>query len=113
NRISAEGLPEFFIKDIPPVSTIDLKVTRPEIYYGEIPNEYVFVRTKAEEFDYPSGEKNVPATYTGRGGVTGLAFSRKLLFGAYFGILNMLLSNDILPESRMLYYPRIVSRVVN
>src|SRR4030066_856358 len=63
SRISKEGLPEFMIKDTPPVSAIDLKVTRPEIYYGEIPNDYVFVRTKAEEFDYPSGEKNVPATY--------------------------------------------------
>src|SRR2546428_9826116 len=77
NRISAEGLPEFFIQDIPPASIIDLKVTRPEIYYGEIPNEYVFVRTKAEESGYPSGEKNVPATDTARGGAPGLSVSRK------------------------------------
>src|SRR3989441_7819432 len=111
NRITAEGLPEFFIQNIPPVSTIDLKVTRPEIYYGEIPNEYVFVRTKAEEFDYPSGEKNVPATYTGRGGVTGLSFSRKLVFAAYFGSLKILLSNDIMPESRILYHRHIRDRV--
>jgi len=111
NRISAEGLPEFFIQNIPPISTIDLKVTRPEIYYGEIPNEYVFVRTKAEEFDYPSGEKNVPATYTGRGGVTGLSFSRKLVFAAYFGSLKILLSNDIMPESRILYHRHIRERV--
>src|SRR2546425_12645355 len=111
NRISAEGLPEFFIKDIPPVSTIDLQVARPEIYYGEIPNEYVFTRTKAEEFDYPSGEKNVPATYTGRGGVTGLSFSRKLVFAAFFGSLKILLSNDILPESRILYHRQIRERV--
>jgi hypothetical protein len=111
NRISAEGLPEFFIQDIPPVSTIDLKVTRPEIYYGEIPNDYVFVRTKAEEFDYPSGEKNVPADYTGRGGVTELSFSRKLIFATYFGSLKILLSNDITPESRILYHRHIRDRV--
>ena len=111
NRISAEGLPEFFLQDIPPVSIIDLKVTRPEIYYGEIPNEYVFVRTKAEEFDYPSGEKNVPATYRGRGGVTDLAFPRKVIFATYFGSLKILLSNDITPESRILYHRHIRDRV--
>jgi uncharacterized membrane protein (UPF0182 family) len=111
NRISAEGLPEFFLQDIPPASTIDLKVTRPEIYYGEIPNDYVFVRTKAEEFDYPSGEKNVPAIYTGRGGVTELSFPRKLIFATYFGSLKILLSNDITPESRILYHRHIRDRV--
>ncbi len=111
NRISREGLPEFFMQDIPPASTIDLKVTRPEIYYGEIPNEYIFVRTRAEEFDYPSGEKNVPATYTGRGGVSELSFSRKLVFAVYFGSLKILLSNDITPESRIIYHRHIRERV--
>ncbi|MEK7221931.1 MAG: UPF0182 family protein, partial [Nitrospirota bacterium] len=111
NRISPEGLPEFFLQDIPPVSAIDLTVTRPEIYYGEIPNDYVFVRTKAEEFDYPSGEKNVPATYRGRGGVTDLAFPRKVIFATYFGSLKILLSNDITPESRILYHRHIRDRV--
>ncbi|MDD5232803.1 MAG: UPF0182 family protein, partial [Syntrophales bacterium] len=52
NRISREGLPEFFIKDIPPVSQADIRITRPEIYYGENSNDYVFVRTKRPEFDY-------------------------------------------------------------
>ena len=111
NRISTEGLPEFFIQDIPPVSSGDLTVTRPEIYYGEIPNEYVFVRTKAEEFDYPSGEKNVTATYTGRGGVSDLTFFRKLLFAAHFGSLKIVLSNDITTESRILYNREIRTRV--
>ena len=111
NRISSEGLPEFFIWNIPPVSTIDLKVSRPEIYYGEIPNDYVFVRTRASEFDYPSGEKNVTSTYVGRGGVSDLTFPRKLLFAAYFSSLKIILSNDIVPESRILYYRHIRHRV--
>jgi uncharacterized membrane protein (UPF0182 family) len=110
NRISSEGLPEFFIQDIPPVSSADLKVTRPEIYYGEVPNEYVFVRTKAAEFDYPAGEKNVEATYTGRGGVSELSFPRKLLFAAYFGSLKIVLSNDIATESRILFNREIRKR---
>ena len=62
NRITHEGLPEFFIKDIPPVSSVDTKITRPEIYYGETSNEYVFVKAKRPEFDYPVGDKNVLRT---------------------------------------------------
>jgi uncharacterized membrane protein (UPF0182 family) len=111
NRISAEGLPEFFLWNIPPVSTIDLKVTKPEIYYGEIPNDYVFVRTKAQEFDYPAGEKNVMSTYAGRGGVSNLSFPRKALFAAYFGSLKIILSNDITADSRILYHRHIRERV--
>ncbi|HEY1266388.1 MAG TPA: UPF0182 family protein, partial [Candidatus Binatia bacterium] len=56
NQVTPEGLPEFFIKDIPPVATIDaLKIARPEIYYGELANDYVFVKTRARELDYPAG----------------------------------------------------------
>ena len=66
NEVTPEGLPVLFIKDLPPVSTVDLKVTQPAIYYGELPNDHVFVKTKTEEFDYPRGDDNVFATYNGR-----------------------------------------------
>lgn len=114
NRISPEGLPEFFIKDIPPVSSADIKITRPEIYYGETSNEYVFVRTKREEFDYPVGERNVYTQYRGKGGVP-LSFWRKVIFAIRFGSIDILLSNDVIAESRIMYYRKIhdrVSRVV-
>ena len=111
NRISKEGLPEFFIKDIPPVSNIPLKINRPEIYFGEIPNEYVFVHTKAKEFDYPSGDSNVYATYQGKGGVPLETFGKKLMFAAYFGSLKILLSNDLTSNSRIMYYRNVQERV--
>jgi len=110
NRISPEGLPEFFIKDIPPVSSADIKITRPEIYYGETSNEYVFVRTKRPEFDYPVGEKNVYSQYQGKGGVP-LSFLRKLLFATRFKSFTILLSDDLTAESRIMYYRRIHDRV--
>ncbi|MBM4272127.1 MAG: UPF0182 family protein [Deltaproteobacteria bacterium] len=110
NRVSKEGLPEFFIKDIPPVSSADIKVTRPEIYYGETSNEYVFVRTKGVEFDYPVGDKNVYTRYEGGGGVP-LSFWKKLIFAARFGSLTILLSDDITSESRIMYYRKITDRV--
>jgi hypothetical protein len=110
NRVTAEGLPEFFIKDIPPVSSANLKITRPEIYYGETSNDYVFVRTKAPEFDYPVGDKNVYSQYEGKGGVP-LSFLRKLLFAARFGSVTILLANEITDESRIMYYRRARERV--
>ncbi len=110
NRISQEGLPEFFIKDIPPVSSADIRVARPEIYYDETANDYVFVKTKRPEFDYPVGDKNVYARYAGEGGVR-LSFWRKLLFSVRFGSLTLLLSDDITSESRVMFYRRIQERV--
>ena len=110
NRVSPEGLPEFFIKDIPPVSARDIKITRPEIYYGETSNEYVFVGAKRAEFDYPVGDKNVYTTYAGKGGVP-LSFWRKLIFAARFGSFTILLSDDITRESRIMYYRKVADRV--
>ena len=112
NRISPEGLPEFFIKDIPPAVTGGMpKITRPEIYYGEIGNEYVLVRTRSQELDYPSGDQNVYTRYEGRGGIPINSLLRKAAFAARFGALNLLLSNDLTPESRVMIYRDIGARV--
>jgi len=111
NRISKEGLPEFMIKDIPPVSTVPLKVTRPGIYYGELTNSYAFVKTRSLEFDYPLGDKNEYTVYNGKGGVPVASLWRKLLFSVEFGSMKILLSNDITSESRVLYYRNILDRV--
>jgi uncharacterized protein len=111
NRITPEGLPELFIRDIPPVSAISLRVSRPEIYYGEIANDYVFVRTRSQEIDYPSGDENVYTTYQGRGGVPVGGFWRRLLLALRFGSYRILLSNEIGPESRAMYHRQVSERV--
>src|SRR5260370_16979783 len=82
NGISWEGLPEFFVRDIPPVVAGLPKITRPEIYYGEIGNEYVFVGTRSQELDYPSGDQNVYTKYEGRGGIPVDSIARKPAFPA-------------------------------
>jgi uncharacterized protein len=110
NRITSEGLPEFFIKDIPPVASTDIKITRPEIYFGEQSNEYVFVKAKRPEFDYPIGDKNVYSHYAGKGGVP-LTFLRKMLYAVRFGAFTIMLSDDITSESRVMYYRNIKERV--
>jgi hypothetical protein len=112
NQVTPEGLPEFFIKDIPPVASKPaLRVTRPEIYYGELANDYVFVKTKASELDYPAGDQNVYTNYEGSGGVSVGSFWRKLLFSARFATLRIALSNDVTGQSRILYHRQIQERV--
>jgi uncharacterized membrane protein (UPF0182 family) len=111
NQVTPSGQPEFFIKDIPPVTARSLKISRPEIYYGELANDYVLVRTKAQELDYPAGDQNIYTTYQGRGGVGIGSLWRQLAFSAYYGTLRILLSRDLNSESRILYHRRIHERV--
>jgi len=111
SRISKEGLPEFFIKDIPPVSLANIKVTRPEIYFGELSNEYVIVKTKVPEFSYPTATENINTTYTGKGGVVIDSALKKAVFAARFKTEKILLSSDITSESRIIYNRNINQRV--
>ena len=111
SRISKEGLPEFFVKDIPPVSLADIKVTRPEIYFGELSNDYVVVKTKIPEFSYPTATGNVNTTYAGKGGVSINSLLKKALFAARFKSEKILLSTDITAESRIIYNRNINERV--
>ncbi|MBI4861518.1 MAG: UPF0182 family protein, partial [Candidatus Riflebacteria bacterium] len=111
NRILGDGLPDFLVKDIPPNAHPDLKITRPEIYFGERSNDYVFVNTAANEFDYPAGDSNVYTTYKGTGGVRLGGFGRRLLFAAYFKSASILLSSDLTATSRILYRRRIDERL--
>jgi uncharacterized membrane protein (UPF0182 family) len=110
NQVTPEGLPVLFVKDLPPVSTVSLKVTRPQIYYGEMPDNYVFVGTEQREFDHPEGETNVYAAYGGSGGVKVGNIVRRLILAARFGSSKILLSQDITSRSRVLYYRNILDR---
>jgi uncharacterized membrane protein (UPF0182 family) len=109
--ITKEGLPEFYIKDIPPVTSAGPKVTRPEIYYGESPNDYVIVNTKTKEFNYPTTTETVYTEYTGRGGVRLSSLLMRLLYAAHFGNFKLVLSSDVTNESRIQYYRTIIKRV--
>jgi uncharacterized membrane protein (UPF0182 family) len=111
NSVTSEGLPNFFIKNIPPESSTPITVTRPEIYYGESPAGYAIVNTKAKEFDYPSGNDNVYSTYSGNGGVPVGGILKRLMFVLNFKELKILLSTDISSRSRMLYNRQILERV--
>ncbi len=108
NAISREGLPEFIVKDIPPRGKV--KIDEPRIYYGELTNNYVVVKTRLKEFDYPLGDKNVFTTYNGTGGVKLDGF-RRFLFAMRFGDVNLILSQYITDESRIMIHRNIIDRV--
>ena len=110
NESTREGLPNLFIKNIPPVSTTDVQVTRPEVYYGEMGNAYCIVNSRAQEFDYPSGDQNVYSTYEGVGGLRVGSLLRRLLFAIKFRETKILLSQDIQSESRVMIYRRVMER---
>ncbi|HEX7336845.1 MAG TPA: UPF0182 family protein, partial [Gemmatimonadales bacterium] len=110
NQVTPEGLPVLFVKDLPPVSAVSLKLTRPQIYYGELTDPYVFVGTKQREFDHPSGEANVYTAYRGKGGVRVGNVLRRAILAANFGSSKILFSGDITGDSRVLYNRTIVTR---
>lgn len=111
NEVTSEGLPVLFVKNLPPISTASLKITRPQIYFGEKTTDQVFVGTKRPEFDYPSGDANVYTRYSGTGGVHVGGVFRRALLALQFGAINILLSQDITSDSRVLYHRQIVDRV--
>jgi len=114
NSFTPDGMPHFFVKDIPPVSVSEtLKITQPRIYYGELANDYVFVNTKADEFDYPMGETNVLAEYDGAGGVKLDSTFKKAAFALRFSSLASLLNSDIKKDSKVMLYRNILGSGFN
>ena len=110
NQVTDEGLPVLFIKDLPPASNVNITLTQPQIYYGQAAEQYVFVDTKQKEFDYPLGDKNIYASYTGSGGVPVGSFLRRALYAMQFGSLQIFFSDDIAGAARIMYHRNIMDR---
>jgi uncharacterized membrane protein (UPF0182 family) len=111
NVAGGDGLPVLFVSNIPPTTTTDLKITRPEIYYGELGNSFVVVKTESKEFDYPQGENNVFSTYSGDGGVPIGNRARRLAFAFRFGDMKLFFSSSLTADSRIMYNRTIQERV--
>jgi uncharacterized membrane protein (UPF0182 family) len=111
NQVTTEGLPVLFIRDLPPVSTVNLPVDQPSIYFGELSSNYALVRTKQPEFHYPRGDDNETTTYQGSGGVAIGSFWRRLMFAIRFADTDILFTNQLTSESRILYHRAIADRV--
>ncbi len=109
NEVTVDGLPSLIVQDIPPRSEV-LSVSRPEIYYGELTDQYVLVNTKTKEFDYPKGNRNVYTSYTGKGGVRLSGLFRKLVYAWDLSDIKILLTRYLTDNSRLMFHRIITDR---
>jgi uncharacterized protein len=111
-RKTTEGLPYFYLRDIPPVADGGPEIRQPRIYYGEESNDdYVIVKSTVADFDYPKGRENVYTTYGGTGGVPIGGLVRRMLFAQYFNDVNLLLTGYVARDSRIMIRRNIRERV--
>ena len=112
SEFTEAGQPKFLIKDIPPQSAHpDLKVKRPEIYYGQNTKTHVVVNSEEKEFDYPKGDENVNVRYQGDGGVDMGSLWRKFLYGWMFDGTTLFFSGYPQKGTRIMFDRQILDRV--
>lgn len=110
-EVTAQGLPRLVVANLPPRSEPGWPVLRrPEVYFGELLSGWVVVGGRRPEFDYPAGEENVFSRYQGRDGVR-LGWWGRLLFAARFGSLELLVSREVGPDSRVILYRNVMERI--
>lgn len=111
NEVTPRGLPVLVVKDLPPQTDLPLEIERPQIYYGEQPSTYVFVKSEVEEFDYPAGDANVRTSYEGKGGVSVGSFLTRLAFAYRFGDSRILFTDSLTPDTRVMMYRNVQERL--
>ena len=110
DKITSSGQPDMLIKNIPPESVVDLQVTDPAIYFGEMTNDYILVNTSEDEFDYPDGNSNKYCQYSGNAGIK-MNLLTRLMFSVRERSLKMLVSGNIKGDSKILINRNIMTRV--
>lgn len=111
NEVKPDGLPVLFIKDIPPVSQVNLQVKQPAIYYGEKTDTHIFTGMNTQEFDYPRSGENAFTSYSGAGGVPINSIWQKLAYAYDLSSINILISGYFTENSKIHYYRNIKERV--
>lgn len=110
DKITASGQPDMLIDSIPPQSSVDVEITDPEIYFGEMTNDYVLVNTDEDEFDYPDGNSNKYCQYKGNAGIK-MNLLTRFMFSVRERSLKMLVSGNINSDSKILINRNISARV--
>lgn len=112
-EVTREGLPDFYFMDVPPRTTTDLTLERPEIYFGELTDQYIIVNTKEPEFDYPKTDVQgvEPTFYRGKGGVPAGGLLNRIAFALRFRDYQILVSGAMTPQSRLAFRRNIMDRV--
>ena len=111
DTVTSSGQPDVIEGNIPPETSVEaLTIERPEIYFGELSNDYIIVNTKETEFDYPDGSENKYTEYEGESGIK-LNILNRLLFAIREGNIKILVSSNITSNSRFIFYRNVVDRV--
>jgi len=112
SEFTPEGRPRFLVSDMPlQFSAPEIKVTRPEIYFGQLTQSHVYVKTGQKEFNFPRGGKDALTTYEGNGGIALGGFFRRTALAWALGDLSKIpFSKAITPDSRVLLYRQINER---
>jgi uncharacterized membrane protein (UPF0182 family) len=117
NNVASQGQPDFYVKGVPATTTVsELEIEQPRIYFGESADsiEYVVVNSLQEEVDYPlstEGQSVAYTNYSGEGGVNIGSFFKRLGFSLRYSELNLLISNQLSDDSKLIMERNIVSRV--
>jgi uncharacterized membrane protein (UPF0182 family) len=111
NQVTSDGSPDFLVKNIPPQSAPELKITQPRIYYGEIGTDYTLVNTSQKEFDYPGGSGDEYTTYTGDGGISISGFIDRLAFCWRYRTVKFFTSSAIASPSKIIIRNNIKTRL--
>jgi uncharacterized membrane protein (UPF0182 family) len=113
NGFTSEGLPNLILSNMPVQSTVpNIQVTRPEVYFGELTNTDVYVKTGQKEFDYPQGQTNELTSYEGTGGIVIGGLVRRVLIALDRGDVGKLpFSDDVKADSRLLMRRNLRDRV--
>ena len=111
NQVTGSGQPDVVVGNIPPESSVEgLEITRPEIYFGELSNEYIVVGTDETEFDYPSGDSNQYTQYEGTAGINMNLFNR-LVFAINERSFKLLVSSNIDSDSKIIIHRNVMDRI--
>ncbi|MBR3785299.1 MAG: UPF0182 family protein [Firmicutes bacterium] len=111
DKVTSSGQPDVMIGNIPPQSTVEeIQIEQPEVYFGELSNDYILVNTSEEEFDYPDGSSNKYTKYTGDAGIK-LNFFNRALFAVREQSMKLLVSSNIKSDSRIIINRNVSERV--
>ncbi len=111
DTVTANGQPDVLMKNIPPVSSVEeIRLDRPEIYFGELSNNYAVVNTKEDEFDYPDGSSNKYTKYEGKAGIH-MSLLNRIMFSIREKSLKLLISSNINKDSKILIRRNIEDRI--
>ncbi len=117
NAVAAQGQPDFYVKGVPASTSVsELEVKQPRLYFGETPNleDYVFVNTLQDEVDYPLSTEGQSVSYTnysGEGGVRIGSYLKRLTFALRYSDLNLLISNQLTSDSKVIMVRNVLQRV--